>query len=439
MKYCFFFLECGEKAMKREAGIKWLFMDLNSFFASVEQQENPHLRGVPVAVTPMDTDYTCVIAASYEAKAYGVNTGVMVKHAKSMCPGLQCVTAHHDVYVAYHNKIIEEVVKHTSINKICSIDELSSRLPPSKRSMHAASRVARNIKEGIWDNVGAYINCSIGCASNSLLAKIACDMHKPDGLTFLPQETLPESLFSLRLTDITGIGANMEKRLNRQGITSLRDLVRLSPKHARKAWGSVLGERMWYLLQGYDLETAATSTSVIVHSRILDPQTRTRRSAKNILCALTVKAAHRLRHKELYAGGVSIFLRTTDGTKLLRDAQIPATEDIFTILHFVDLLWMGLMRDIAKNSYPHNTAIKKVSVCLHKLSEKHALTEDMFIHTYEHGHPDKTLALSSALENLQKKYKKQVVSLGMPPKTAAGYVGTKIAFSRIPDQQEFWS
>ena len=424
--------------MKREAGIKWLFMDLNSFFASVEQQENPRLRGNPVAVIPMDTDYTCVIAASYEAKAYGVKTGVMVKHAKNICPGLHCVTAHHDVYVAYHNRIIEEVVKHTPINRICSIDELSSRLPPNKRSVHAASRVARNIKEGIWDNVGAYINCSVGCAPNSLLAKIACDMHKPDGLTFLPQEALPKALFSLRLTDITGIGSNMERRLNRQGITSLRDLMQLSPKHVRKACGSVLGERMWYLLQGYDLETVATNTSVISHSRILDPQTRTRRSAKNILRALTVKAAHRLRNKGLYAGSVSISLRTTEGIKLSQKSQISATEDIFTILHFVDLQWRELMQNIALSTYPHRAKIKKVSVCLHKLSKKGVLTEDMFVHTYEHNHPDKTLALSSALETLQKKYKKQVVSLGLPPKTAAGYVGTKIAFSYIPDQQEFW-
>ncbi len=425
--------------MKREAGIKWLFMDLNSFFASVEQQENPRLRDKPVAVIPMNTDYTCVIAASYEAKAYGVKTGVMVKQAKSMCPDLQCVPAHHDTYVAYHHKIIKEVVKHTPINKICSIDELSSRLPPGKCSISAASKIARNIREGIWNNVGAYINCSIGCAPNSLLAKIACDMHKPKGLTFLPQETLPESLFSLQLTDITGIGANMEKRLNRLGIASLRDLVQLGPKHTRKAWGSVLGERMWYLLQGYDLEPATTNTSVIGHSRILDPQMRTPRSAKNILRTLTVKTSHRLRHKGLYTKCVSISLRTTNGIRLMRKVKTPATQDIFSILHYIDLLWRDLMCDIAQNTYHHNTKIKKVSVCLHKLSNKASLTKDLFIHTYKTSSPDKTLALSEALEHLQKKYQKQVVTLGLPPKTAAGYVGTKIAFSRIPEQQEFWS
>jgi len=431
--------------MKREAGIKWLFMDLNSFFASVEQQENPKLRGKPVAVAPMDTDYTCVIAASYEAKAYGVKTGMMIKQAKNCCPGLHCVPAHHDIYVAYHHKIIKEIVKHTPINAICSIDELSSRLPPGKRSISAASKVAQNIKKGIWENVGDYINCSIGCAPNSLLAKIACDMNKPDGLTFLQQETLPKSLLPLHLTDIPGIGTHMEKRLNRYGIHTLPDLLKLKPKHVRKMWGSLLGERMWYLLHGYDLEAAATNTSVIGHSRVLDPQTRTPQNAKIILRSLTTKASHRLRYKKLYTERISISLRTIHGQKFTKEIGIPATQNSFSIIHYVDTLWTTLMRNVAHNyntpSYGNVIKFKKVSVCLYKLSEETSLTKDLFAHTddLEANDLEKTLSLSCALEHLQEKYKKPVVTLGMPPKTTAGYVGTKIAFSRIPEEREFWS
>lgn len=116
--------------MDREPGLKWLFLDLNSYFASVEQQERPHLRGKPVAVVPMETDHTCAIAASYEAKAYGIKTGTMIRDAKKMCPNLTCVLARHDKYVEYHHKIVDEIALHTPINKIWSIDELSSRLPP---------------------------------------------------------------------------------------------------------------------------------------------------------------------------------------------------------------------------------------------------------------------------------------------------------------------
>src|SRR5688500_18535116 len=133
--------------MQSEKEIKWLFMDLNSYFASVEQQDNPALRGKPVAVVPMETDYTCAIAASYEAKRYGIRTGTKIHEAKRLCPALQCVLARHDAYVRYHHLILEEVVRHTPINKVWSIDELSSRLPPGKRNQEAAMKVAMDIKD----------------------------------------------------------------------------------------------------------------------------------------------------------------------------------------------------------------------------------------------------------------------------------------------------
>lgn len=159
---------------------------------------------------------------------------------------------------------------------------------------------------------------------------------------------------------------------------------------------------------------------------------------KKILLALAMKAAHRLRNKVLYTGCVSISLCTTDGIRITRKSKISATHNVFSILHFVDLLWEELMHNIAQNA-PHNDIrIKKISICLYKLSKETDLTKDLFIHTYKTSPSNKTLALSEALESLQNKYKKQVVALGMPPETATGYVGTKIAFSRIPEQQEFW-
>jgi DNA polymerase-4 len=95
--------------MHPEPQIKWLFLDLNSYFASVEQQDNPVLRGQPVAVVPMETDYTCAIAASYEAKKFGVKTGTKILEARELCPGLACVLARHDAYVRYHHRILDEV------------------------------------------------------------------------------------------------------------------------------------------------------------------------------------------------------------------------------------------------------------------------------------------------------------------------------------------
>src|SRR5258708_35644206 len=89
--------------------VNWLFLDLNAYFASVEQQVTPALRGKPVVVVPVMADSTCCIAASYEAKAYGIKTGTRVGDAKKLCPGLRLVEARHELYVLYHHRIVDTV------------------------------------------------------------------------------------------------------------------------------------------------------------------------------------------------------------------------------------------------------------------------------------------------------------------------------------------
>ncbi|MCB1680577.1 MAG: impB/mucB/samB family protein [Alphaproteobacteria bacterium] len=428
--------------MDREPGLKWLFLDLNSYFASVEQQERPHLRGKPVAVVPMETDHTCAIAASYEAKAYGIKTGTMIRDAKKMCPNLTCVLARHDKYVEYHHKIVDEIALHTPINKIWSIDELSSRLPPSRRSVEAATEVALRIKRGIREHVGSAITCSIGIAPNSLLAKIAGDMKKPDGLTILRQEDLPGPLFDLQLIDLPGIGFNMERRLHRAGVKTIPDLWNLSPKHARKIWGSVQGERFWYWLHGYDFETQETGNTMIGHSRILDPLLRAPAPARQMARRLLTKASYRLRRKGFYASRVSLSVRTTEYQRWAGERKISPARDPFTFLQQLDDLWSEMMRFFYAPLYsPSALRFRKVSVTLYDLSRSGDITYDLF-ETEQKETQEKLRkhdALTQALDKLQDRYQRETVSLGLPPKTLAGYVGTKIAFSRVPEKEEFWS
>ncbi len=477
--------------MKHRPELKWLFMDLDSYFATIEQQEHPHLRGRPVAVIPMETDYTCVIAASYEAKAYGIKTGTMVKVAKKMCPDLHCVLARHDIYLKYHLKIIEETARHTPINNICSIDELSSRLPPSKRNINAAKEIAVNIKNGIKNNVGEAIGCSIGVAPNSLLAKIACEVNKPNGLAILQQKDLPKLLFDLKLTDIPGIGKNIERRMHKANIRSIKDLWNIPPKHARKIWGSVQGERFWYLLHGYDLETpetygttAGTTTTtggnitMIGHSRILDPAMRSPENARQMARQLLIKACRRLRAKGLYAGQVSLSIRTTCNIKWSKIYRTDYACDPFTFLEALDYLWLEMIEEIqqiiittppspshlASHSLSSSSALprlklsglnrppdififkdilifKKVSVALQNINSKNLVSADLFETAQEENiaKNHRYAALTRALDHLQDKYKYETVSLGITPKTKAGYVGTKISFSRVPDIKEFQS
>src|ERR1700735_3357604 len=129
-------------------GLRWLYVDFNSYFASVEQQLNPRLRGKPIAVIPVETDSTCAIAASYEAKAFGVKTGTPIYEAKKMCPGLVCVLAQHERYVEYHPRILEEVARHIPVTAVCSIDEVACRLMDNETSPERITQIAHSIKRG---------------------------------------------------------------------------------------------------------------------------------------------------------------------------------------------------------------------------------------------------------------------------------------------------
>jgi DNA polymerase-4 len=139
---------------KTLAEIQWLFLDLNSFFASVEQQAQPKLRGRPMAVVPLMTNSTSVIAASVEAKLYGVKTGVKVSDAKRLCPELKLVVARHDLYVEYHQRILEELDRHYPVHRVESIDEMSFELDAERCELGRARDLAEQMRRGLRERVG---------------------------------------------------------------------------------------------------------------------------------------------------------------------------------------------------------------------------------------------------------------------------------------------
>ena len=252
--------------------LNWLYLDLNSYFASVEQQLQPKLRNKPIAIVPTITDATCAIAASYEAKSYGIKTGTMIYEAKRLCPKLICIQANHENYVTYHHKILEEIDKYIPIEIIASIDEVACRLIGTQNQENEARKLAIIIKKGIQKNIGKYIRCSIGIAPNRFLAKTASNLEKPDGLQVLYNTDVPERIKHFKLSDLTGIGKAMENRLIKSGILSIKELYEISPKHMRKIWGNVQGEKFWYMLRGVEIAETKTTRKTIGHSHVLEPK-----------------------------------------------------------------------------------------------------------------------------------------------------------------------
>ncbi|HWA94780.1 MAG TPA: hypothetical protein VG844_09275 [Terracidiphilus sp.] len=287
--------------------LNWLFVDLNSYFASVEQQVRPQLRNRPIGVVPMLADTTVCIAASYEAKAYGVKTGTVVSDARRMCPGIEFVEARHEIYVDYHHRIVETVETCLPVTSIQSIDEMACRLIGRERSLLAALELGRLVKARIRERVGQCLRSSVGLATNRYLAKVASDMEKPDGLVALPLDILPTALPLLELRDLPGIGARTEKRLNAKGIHTMTQLLALSSEQAGELWGSVWGERLFHWLRGEDFDLTETEhLKSISHSHVLAPELRTTEKAWAVAHKLLHKAAMRLRSNGLWASSISL-------------------------------------------------------------------------------------------------------------------------------------
>jgi DNA polymerase-4 len=416
--------------------LRWLFLDLNSFFASVEQQERPHLRGRPVIVVPVNSPATCAIAASVEAKRFGIRTGTNVGEARRLCPDLAIVLAEHGRYVDYHERIVNEVWQHLPVTKICSIDEMACSLIGDERTPQTATRIAEEMKRGILRNVGECLTCSVGLAPSRLLAKIASDMHKPDGLVIIGQEDVEARLFGLELTDLPGIAGNRARRLAQHGIHSIAQFWHLSPTRARRVWGSIEGEHFWYGLHGIDPPEIATTRGSIGHSHVMGPAWREPATARLVLRRLLIKAASRMRRLYFHARylGISVTLEDKDHPvrRWSNDIALPgARDDNFALLEALDTLWAMRIRQQGSGR------IKKSGVVLSGLVANDALAPDLFGMTAAAGANPRHSAVSHAMDRLNQRYGRNTVSIGAQPPALPRDTGTKIAFTRIPELVEF--
>lgn len=414
-------------------GFRWLYVDFNSYFASVEQQLRPELRGRPVAVIPVETDATCAIAASYEAKAYGIKTGTPIYEAKKLCPDLTCVLANHEHYVEYHHRILAEMDNHLPVSAVCSIDEVACRLMDNETSPERVAAIAASIKRGLARNVGEYVRCSIGVAPNRYLAKVATDLRKPDGFTTVLSEQLPGTLLQLKLRDLPGIGANMQRRLNLAGVWDMAGLWALEPKQMRHIWGGVWGERMWYLLRGYDLPEIETQRSSIGHSHVMAPELRRPENAIYVARRLTLKAASRLRRLGYYAAHFTLSLRLESGERLKWETRCYRAQDSPTFLHLLNEGWRAV-------TPCHRTClIKKLSITLSGLSAADTLAPELFqelpgVDMHQRARGEK---ISHALDRINHRFGRDSAVIGMLPAQGRSFSGTKVAFTRIPDREEF--
>ena len=418
--------------------LKWLFLDLNSSFASVEQELRPELRDRPLAVVPVLADTTCCIAASYEAKQFGVRTGTRVGEAKRMCPGLLLVEARHEIYVEYHHRVIEAVESCLPVTSVMSIDEMACRLLGREQPLLAALELAAEVKAAVRRKAGATLRCSVGLATNRYLAKVASDMEKPDGLVALTPDVLHDALATLTLRDLPGVGARMEKRLSATGIRTMEQLLSLDREQVHTAWGGIGGEKLWHWLRGEDFgDPELEHQKSIGHSHVLSPELRTPEGAYAVANKLLHKAAMRLRKARLWASHMTLSIRfavdkASAPTKhssgipqkhWTQSVPLLECQDNQTLLEGLQRLW-ALSPAGRTEQEPFF-----VGVTLGNLVPDHLHTLSLFSGLEEE---EKRTRLAATMDRVNLKYGTHTV--GFASALLAGAAApTRIAFTSIPD------
>ena len=405
-----------------------LFVDLNSFFASAEQHLRPELRGRPVGVTPVSAETTCFIAVSVEAKRLGLRTGMPVREGLRRCRGLRVVIARPHEYVRLHHRLVAAVEDVVPVESVESIDEMNCRLRGPQRRLEVALDLAAEVKRAIAGRVGPTLRCSVGLAPNRFLAKVACGMHKPDGLTVVTPDMLPWGLYGLALDDLPGIGPRMLGRLHRAGVTTVAELYARPIGGLEEIWGGVVGWRWWHWLRGAEVSLPVPQTRSLGHSHVLPPPLRTEAGAYAVLCRLVHKAAARLRRGRRTARRMEVeigFAREAGAWRAR--AELGLCRDTQTMLAALATLWAGRPRPAGgTRGVPF-----KVAVTLLKLAPDDAAPRPLF------AEDRRRERLSAAMDRVNARFGVDALYFACMH-AARRTAPMRIAFGVIPNHADGW-
>lgn len=398
-----------------------LILDLDCFFASVEQQLDPRLRGRPVGVVPVKSESTSCIAASKEARRFGVKTGTRVRDARQLCPEIVFVESRPRLYTEFHQRFVTALESRIQVAEVMSIDEAWCLLPKSVTNRTQAETFARSLKATLTSQVGDWLTYSIGIAPNRFLAKLASDMGKPDGLFMIEQADLPHCLHRLKLRDFCGIGQKMETRLVSQGIRTVAQLTSATRETLHHVWGGIGGVHLWHWLRGEVTEPPPTQRRVIGHSHVLPTRLRNDPGTHAVACRLLQKAAMRLRKMDHFTCRLELFIKYTNSPTWSSDISFCDTQDTFRLLEALEVLWERRPRRPGLEP-------KATGVNLSGLAPATKVTPSLL------DFDKRQQQLCGLMDAINKRYGQNTVCFG-GALGALEYTPMRIAFTRIPDPE----
>ena len=290
-----------------------MHLDINSCFATIEQQANPLLRNKPVVIASRDTPQATIVAASYEAKAFGIKTGTKVNEAKEVLPNIIVLEPDPDKYRDAHLKIREVLNSYTDNLHPKSIDEFVMDFTNMNVSPDKLLGIGQNIKDDIRKRVGEYISVSIGIGASRFIAKTASNVIKPNGLYQIDPTNYLDVYSKMTLPDLYGINKGYTARLNSIGIFNVLDFYNAQEELLFEAFKSV-GARFWYLrIRGYEVDDVEWDRKSFGNSYVLRRPT-TFAQIGPILMKLVVKTAKRLRDGGFKARGIHLGILYDDNT-----------------------------------------------------------------------------------------------------------------------------
>jgi DNA polymerase-4 len=286
---------------------------MDAFFISVEQRDNPSLRGKPAAVCG-SLSRSVVTSATYEARPYGIRAGMSTQEAKRRCPQLILVEGNHSKYTETAARIFSILKKFTPLVEVASIDEAYLDITQSILLFQSSLHIATSIKNQIRES--EQLTCSIGIAPNKLLGKLGSRLKKPDGLVVIPEENVEEVLKDLPVSKLYGIGPKLAEALNSMGIFTCGQLGKFPVSVLAKRFG-VIGERLHEMGLGlddspvvpFDEEEDAKSIS---HSVTLEEDTSDPNILRKVLLQLSEKVSKRMRREGFYGRRIAITVRYSD-------------------------------------------------------------------------------------------------------------------------------